>query len=111
MLKTTHALAAVAVLAIAACSVPQMAAVGTRAALSDETLSMLSSICQRGDPLLAIAANPAMPPQAREIGVFVRAYCGQLLAGSVPTTTDAGTANWLTANLAGLSQALGVSLR
>lgn len=95
-------LACILPLALASCGVPQIAAVGTRAALSPETVSTLNSICRRGDQLIAIAASPAMPAQVREIGAFVGAYCGQLLTGSVPPTTDSNTVGWLEANLGAL---------
>jgi hypothetical protein len=95
-------LACVLPLALASCTMPQMAAVGTRAALSPETVSTLNSICRHGEQLIAIAASPAMPAQVKEIGAFVGSYCSQLLAGSVPPTTDGNTAGWLAQNLGAL---------
>lgn len=92
---------------LAACSTAQLAATGTRAALSAETVATLTGICRQGQPLLPIAAHPAMPESVRDIGQFVGAYCGALLAGSVPPTTDGNTANWLAQNLATLRALLG----
>ena len=89
-------------LTVAACTMPQLAALGTRAALSPETVARLTSICRQGDMLIAISTSPVMPAQVKEIGAFVGAYCGQLLAGSVPPTTDANTANWLEQNFGAL---------
>lgn len=92
---------------VAACSTAQLAATGTRAALSPETVATLAGICRQGQPLLPLAAHPAMPESIRDIGQFVGAYCGALLAGTVPPTTDGNTANWLAHNLATLRALLG----
>jgi hypothetical protein len=89
-------------LALTACSIPQLAAIGTHAALSPATVATLTAICRHGEPLVAAAANPAMPAQVQDISVFVAAYCGQLLAGQVPPTTDSNTVSWLDQNLGAL---------
>jgi hypothetical protein len=89
-------------LALAACGIPQLAAIGTHAALSPATVATLTTICRHGEPLVVAAANPAMPGQVQDIGSFVAAYCSQLLAGQVPATTDGNTASWLEQNLGAL---------
>jgi len=100
-------LAAALCLGIAACSLPQLAATGTRAALSPETVATLTGICRSGNNVIAIASSPAMPASVQEIGAFVGSYCGQLLAGALPSTTDGNTVGWLEQNLGAIRMALG----
>jgi hypothetical protein len=98
-------------LALAGCGAAQLAATVTRASVSAETVATLQSYCQRGAPLISIARGQNLSAKASEIAGAVGGYCDALGAGQVPATTDANTTNWLPTNLAGLAQALGLSLR
>lgn len=100
-------LAAALCLGLAACSMPQLAATATNAALSADTVARLASVCRGGQTIVAIAAGPAMPASVKEIATFVGAYCGQLTAGTVPATTDANTVSWLQQNIAALRALVG----
>lgn len=91
---------------LAACSAPQLAATGTRAALSEQTVATIAGICRQAQPFIPLAA--AIPStKTVEIAVFIHGYCGQLLAGQVPDTTDHNTVAWLNQNLTGLRALLG----
>ena len=88
-----------------------IAASQTPAVVSPEVVASLRTWCTRGAQLIAIAQGQNLSPQAREIAGVVGPYCAIMAAGQVPPTTDANTASWLPANIAGLAAALGLSLR
>src|SRR5688500_7737794 len=89
---------------VAACSTAQLAATGTRAALSPETVAKITGLCRFAEPLVPLAAAL---PRAQDIATFVGAYCGQMLAGTIPSTTDQNTPSWLQTNVATLRALLG----
>lgn len=94
--------------ALASCggNLAPVAASLTPAALSPDTVSTITGLCRQAQPLVGLAGlTPSAP--AQEVAAFVGAYCGQMLAGQVPPTTDANTVNWLGQNLAGLRAQLG----
>lgn len=100
-------------IALASCggNLAPVAASLTPAIVSPEVVAGLRTWCARGAPLIAIAQGQNLSPQARQIADTVAPYCAALTAGTVPATTDGNTANWLPTNIAGLAQALGLSLR
>lgn len=97
-------------LALAACG-GNLAATLTPSVLSPDTVASLRTWCSRGAPLIALARGQNMMPAAREIADVVGPYCDALMAGQIPPTTDGNTAAWLPTNIAGLGQALGITLR
>lgn len=91
-------LAAASLLSLASCSGGNLAPVAaslTPAVLSPGQLAQVQTLCQAAQPALNIAASPSMPAQLKETAVYPQAYCSQLLAGTVPPTTDANTPSWL----------------
>lgn len=106
-MNTIRILAAVSLCTlVAACSTAQLAATGTRAALSEETVARIAGLCRDGQPLISLAS--AVPSTTvKEIVSFVGSYCGQMAAGAVPATTDGNTVSWLTQNLGTLRALLG----
>lgn len=99
-------LAAALCASLAACSMADLAATGTRAALSAETVSTITGICRQAQPFVGLA-RLASSTTVKEDAGFLDAYCGQMLAGTIPLTTDGNTVNWLQTNLAGLRARLG----
>lgn len=106
-------LVAASLLALASCggNLAPFAASLAPAILSSETVATMRTWCARGAPLIAIARSQNLSPQAREIADTVEPYCRALTAGQLPPTTDQNTPSWLPTNIAGLAQALGLSLR
>ena len=92
-------LIATLLLVLASCSnlapVAPVAASLTPVVLTPEQIATMQTMCQAAKPALDIAALPSMPAQVKETAVFPQAYCGQLLAGAVPATTDGHTTEWL----------------
>lgn len=99
--------------ALNACSsaglAPTIAATATPL-VAPQYLANIQAACAKGMPVADLVFNRAMPKGVLEVGTFVRAYCGQLLAGSVPATTDGNTLNWLNENLAALRGAIPFNL-
>jgi hypothetical protein len=111
-IRTITRLAAVAVVAagLAACAgASERIATVTASVLPEDQLARLVAVCHAAEPALALAAGPAMPARVQEIAVYPQAYCGQLLAGAVPVTTDANTPSWLSTVLAGVRVAAQVA--
>jgi hypothetical protein len=100
---TVFALAGAA-LALSACTVTPGQLVTSAAAtyavsattthVPEQYVSKLRSICGALTPLAQTAAASTSQTQ-KVIGQFGVAYCGKLLAGTVPGTTDSNTENWL----------------
>lgn len=82
-------------LVLSACSAPQMAALGTRAALSPETVARLVSVCQAVGPLLSASSAPGLPAAIRETAIPANAFCVELTRGVLPETSDDNTLSWL----------------
>ena len=91
---------------LGACSLPQIAAKVSTAALSPATMQTIANVCRQGEPFVQIAAV-ASSISIKEIASFITAYCEPLLAGSVPATTDSNTVSWLQKNLNSLRALLG----
>jgi hypothetical protein len=81
-------------------------ATGTPGVLSAGDIGQLVNLCGLVQPLARDAANSSSTA-IKMIGQFGTAYCDQLLAGSVPATTDANTANWLLGLLGSLRKMVG----
>jgi hypothetical protein len=70
----------------------------TKNQLSPATVATLTSICRSGSPFIEYVAT--LPyDNAKIIASYLGSYCSQLLAGSVPATTDLNTVSWLEQNL------------
>lgn len=98
---------------LAACSPQQMmtstaataAVSATVQNVSTQNLGRLQKLCGVVEPLAETAATGANRT-AQVIGQFGVAYCGKLLAGVVPATTDSNTENWLAGLLRQLQSTL-----
>jgi hypothetical protein len=87
-------------ISLGGCSAPQVLAGLTQQGLSPQTISTLTNICRSGNSFVeVIAASSLASNQVKEVTGFVGNYCNQLLAGSVPVTTDLNTISWLERNL------------
>lgn len=67
----------------------------TPAVLPPDQLAVVQQMCQAAQPMLAVASAPNIPAEVHDTAIYGAAYCGQLLAGTVPPTTDANTPSWL----------------
>jgi hypothetical protein len=95
-------LACILAIALSSCSLPQLAAFFTPAALSADQFAKVQRGCQLAAPALEVAVTPGLPEKVRETAIYPKAYCDQLLAGTVPATTDANTPAWFDKTLAAL---------
>lgn len=111
-------IAAASLLALAACTGGaqntgiKIAGLGAGAAsvlLSAEDIATMKGVCQTASGALDIAASPGMPAQVKGTAVYPKAFCDQLLAGTVPATADASSPQWLNTTLAVLSGAARVA--
>lgn len=75
------------------------------AVLPKDTLAFLEGVCDASAAALNVAAGSSMPEKVRDTAVYPKAYCEQLLAGTVPSTTDKNTPGWLTSTIAALRTA------
>lgn len=71
----------------------------TRKELSPQVVATLTSVCRNGSAFVEYVATLPYAP-ARTVASYVGSYCGQLLAGTAPATTDINTLSWLESNLA-----------
>lgn len=101
----TAYLAATVLLAVpllAACSpqrvmtstVASAAVSGTVQNVSTQNLGRLQTLCELVEPL-AERAVASSSRTVQIVGQFGVAYCGKLLGGVVPATTDSNTEGWL----------------
>lgn len=98
-------------IALASCggNLMPIAASFTPAVLSADQITKLQQTCQVAAPLLNVAASPTMPANVAETAVYPKAYCDQLLAGSIPPTTDRNTPTWLPGVIKGVQVAAEVA--
>ena len=81
----------------------------TPVALSPAQIAKVQQTCQVAGPMLAVAADPSMPATVAQTATYGDAYCRQLLAGSVPSTTDSNTPSWLPRVVEGVQIAAAVA--
>lgn len=86
-------------------SIGQMAA--TVAVVSPQIVEASRNLCSKGESVLRVASMVPLPSGGKEILVELNSYCGQMLAGKVPVTTDTNTPNWIEQNFMGLRALLG----
>lgn len=101
--------AGAALMMVTACSAPQFAATVTPAALPPAQLAKVQQTCQVAQPMLVVAADPSLPANVAQTAAYGAAYCQQLLAGTVPATTDANTPAWLPKVIEGVQIAAAVA--
>lgn len=97
-------------LGLAGCNgVSGLAVTATRAALPPETIEKIAGLCRVGEPFIGLAAAAPFPADSslKTITSYLAGYCGQMLAGAVPPTTDGNTISWLTQNIGTLRALLG----
>ena len=80
---------------LAACSTTQIAATATKAKLSPANIAYMQQTCAAVEPAVTAAVAPSMPAKVSGTAIFIEAYCSQLIAGTVPSTTDTNTPTWL----------------
>jgi hypothetical protein len=104
-------LAIALVLSVGACggNLAPVAATLTPAVLTPAQLVKVQQTCQVASPMLAVAAQPGMPATVSDTAVYGKAYCDQLLAGTVPPATDANTPSWLPKVIEGVQIAAAVA--
>ena len=95
-------------IALAACASDRLAGDAARisqALLPRDRMVQVRDTCRQFAPALDLAAEQSQPAIVYEAAVGAQAYCAEMLAGSVPSTTDAHTPEWLDETLTGLKHA------
>ena len=81
--------------------------------LSAQDLAQLKATCQAAQPALIAATGMSAPAAVSGTAAYPQAFCTQLLAGTIPSTTNSGTPAWLAKTLSDMqiaAQIAGVAL-
>lgn len=67
----------------------------TEITLSPADLAQIKATCVAAEPALATATSPGAPGNVADVAIYPKGYCDQLLAGTLPMTTNGATPVWL----------------